>query len=568
MRNINLQKQTSPKMLYGFYTPLVGLKEESPFARAKAPKSALSQEPLVGQSQFEKSIKPLNKAGYDGILRKEGKSSFFNAKTAMKLSIVAISALTLGIILSQVAQNADSSLGKNVTDVDHLSGNPSQDSSPSTPMFEVLTQSAQEAVKATATGVSSFSQSAIDSTRQFAFSGYEAGLAVVTGAKSGLIESYYGIPRKLEVVPLSEGDKAILKIRDEYPSYFESGFIPKVLGGNQSATVKAIRLGAALGETSQPIAQLYSQHYRCAGKYSLSLLKDVRSNPNGTPKSKADFISDKEMFGEYKEEGYDKDYETYLESFKEGQAKVDRVINRVDPKIFAKLEAAHMAQTSQESPWVNSLFMRMATKIPDVFTAVGSYFGAAGETRTDFTRRTEYPSSGRLAHNTRVEYSISKLVCKGSRSLAITRDVLSSEARGKAQSAWDKFKMGCSYYQKEAQIQCETFLGGIDHAYGQMRYSLGEKMVTPECSIISESVTSALKNKVHTYALNPKKNLPIIFSHLVNSKRYAKEKVASFWSHMTGKTDAVVAFSTELPEGLPKDCQELSSIENPELGIA
>ena len=126
--------------------------------------------------------------------------------------------------------------------------------------------------------------------------------------------------------------------------------------------------------------------------------------------------------------------------------------------------------------------------------------------------------------------------------------------------------IGCSVHSDDV-IECETVLGGIDHAYGKMEYALREKMVTPVCSLISETVSSGLSKKMYHYAINPMKKLPILFSQMVDSMRYAEAKKPSFWSNMGRGVDAVVTFSTEMPDGLPKGCQELYDLENPKLGI-
>ena len=551
MKNINIAKMVAPEQPYGYYKPLMGLEQNSLKASKDRP--------------VERAVSDVQTCGLSG-LKSDIKNSRCGMTSALVLATAVVSVLNLGIIFAAIhAKSSTGNAGDNgFCGLDEaplgnhsfvnqtLVGGSIGSANPS-PVFGVLPPKAQEA----ATGVAAFSELAIDALS----STFGAGVAFFKDVMAAAVAKYYAIPEKLEEVTISGADQKILDIRASFPSYFKSSFVRRVLG-NESATGKAITLGAAQGETSIPISQLYSLNRRCAGKCSLNTIQDIRGNPKGNPSSKEDFVQRQEMFGGYTEGGY----EEYLEEFKASQASVDQVIGRVDPKIFAELEAAHNAQVASAPDLVNSRFMHFPENPVDGnFSEVGNYLGDAGWTQGSITRN-EYGDSS-IAHETRAIYSVNEGFDRDAKSIVVSRDVWSTHSKGKAESVWDKFRIGCSAHSDDV-IECETLPGGIDHAYGEMRVALREKMVTPMCSLISETVTSGLVKKMYTYAINPTKKLPILFSQMVDSMRFAEAKKASFWSAMTGNTDAVVAFSTEMPDDLPKNCQELHDLEHPKPGIA
>ena len=374
MRNINIAKPVAPRQPYGYYSPLMGLEEKAPKAsKAKPVKSAI----VDVQSDFNVSS-----------LSSSGKKSGFSTSSALKLAIASISVLTLGVIFAGMyAQNSAQSAGDdgfcglddaplaNHSFVNQTLGQQPLSAANPNPVFELLSHNANAVVQATATGVAAFSESAmgvVSSTFEAGVALFEAGVALVNGAQTAVVDNYYDI-KKLEEVTISEADQQVLNIREKHPTYFKSSFVRRLLG-SESAIGKAITLGAALGETSKPISQIYSLNRRCAGKCSLDTIQDIRGNPKGNPMSKEDFVERQEMFGGYTEG----EYEAYLGEFKAAQANIDKVIGRVDPKIFAELEAAHKAQVASAPDLVNSKFMHFPERpVEGNFSEVGNYLGDA-----------------------------------------------------------------------------------------------------------------------------------------------------------------------------------------------
>jgi hypothetical protein len=537
-------------MAYGYYTPLTDLKEKPSYLKSNGQiEASIALDQKKSHAPFTAApiipSQTLKTKGAHSNLQPV-KGSYCNKSTTLKLAALTFSLFSLGIIFLNLS-------GKSLPSPQDGGHETNGSSSLTThnPIFEVLSHS----LEATAT----LGQPIADLVTQ----GFGKGVDAYNGAKAALVANYYGITKELEEVHLTQADYEVIAVRDKYPSYFESRFIQKVLGGSNSATAKSIILAVSKGETSTPFQQLCFLASKGVGvvKCPLSLIKTpeaLQENTVGTPISLKEYVG-----GAYNglKKGYEeKEYENYLKKFKEKQAKVDLIKRRVQPRIFDELEKAHFAQCASASDLVNNNFMYSSEDAPtnSDFSALANPKTERSSHNTHVTRNEYLPKT----HGARARFYVSELQKNGNANLLISRYIWSSHEKGEAKSVWDKYSIGCSYYPIDEEVHCTSVLKGIDHAFGTASYSIRERMITPKCSLITEKLKSPLKTIEDTRAINPNKTLPIILSQIVDSERLVENIKSSFWSAVTGKTDAVVAFPMNLPTG-PKTCEELDNIDNP-----
>lgn len=578
MRNINLAPQPKPYMPYGYYTPLMGL-EDKPKTKKQ-----------VDQHQFEAHKGP-EASDLTQAKQPTQNNSLFSlrtAKTALKYTLLTVSALATGVFIYNLAQNPG--------------GLPPSPPSPGgdtfdTPCFPNETYSNQSAAVAlgtgfnfnplqgqvaavqtlalqgvgaallkTATDLSNAVRdpnTALGSAREVAGQAYGAGLALASQVKASAIAKYYGFNEELEQVPVTEHDQQVLDIRAKHPSYFSTSFISRALANGRSAIGKVIALAAAKGEASTPFAQYASFSTTSSAKYTLG---DIDSPEKieailGKKMTKEEFIKEKEKYFVGYNEG---EYEAYSRGYDSRATSYNKIKSQVNPQTFADLEAAHFREAGATSEYVKRKYMYLTPNAPKEANEVAFYHGGAKPKQSVW--RTEYGRSD-VAHDSRkANFQVDEM---SSGDILVSRNVWDTESTGEGNSSWDKFTLGCSYHPEHEEVHCTNEnLGHIDHAFGEVKYQVREKMVSDSCSLIQESFESPLLNKQYTYAINPKKNLPIMLSQFVDSERFLTKKVKSFWASLTGNVDAIVAFSPKLPKGLPSNCDELAELENPKPKLA
>lgn len=580
MKKINIPPQPKPYMPYGYYTPLLGLDEEP-----KKTKVALAPTP--------KKAEQLDLPKTPEVAQKSHLFSFKTAKTVLKYTALAVTALATGVFIYNIAQNPNG-LPQNPGapkdngfvppcqpgDVPTFTNQSYANQSTALALgqqvpnsFEAQARDMQATILTGLTAalaktgsdlvtVAADPGSALGTAADVAGRVYEKGLERINSARADAIAMYYGFEEELEEVPLTEHDKRVLDIRTKHPAYYTTSFISRALADGRSAIGKVIALAAAKGEAPTPFAQYASFGRTSSVKYTLSSISSPEKIERilGKKKSKEEFVAEEEEFFGYKEGKY----EEYAREYDEKARRFNKIKEQVLPKTFEDLQEAHFREAAATSDYVKTRFMYMTPEAPKETNELAAYHGKTQTINSIW--RTEYARQGVEHDANKANFDVSETT-KGD--LLVSRGVWDTESKGKASSSWDKFTLGCSYYPEREEVHCTNrYLRQLDHAFGPVKYDIAEKMVSEGCSLVRESFESPLINREYTYAINPKRKLPIIFSQFVDSERFATKKVKSFWSAMTGGVDAVVAFSPKLPKDLPATCDELRELENPKPKLA
>lgn len=127
----------------------------------------------------------------------------------------------------------------------------------------------------------------------------------------------------------------------------------------------------------------------------------------------------------------------------------------------------------------------------------------------------------------------------------------------------DRFDIDCAINPQEQSISCN--IRKIYHAIGhKLAYNVFEKVISPFCSMVTETVTLAEKVITNvTYAANPQNSKPFILSQF--TQRVVFEPLRQMTVHASDYVKQVfrtkypqIVISPNLPKDLPQSCEELA----------
>lgn len=145
--------------------------------------------------------------------------------------------------------------------------------------------------------------------------------------------------------------------------------------------------------------------------------------------------------------------------------------------------------------------------------------------------------------------------------IRITKSVRDTHQRGPRKSRWNKFMATCNLAKNA--VDCEVNYQPIDHESGELKYNGSEKVVSPDCSIVTEELTVGEKVMKKVYALDPRKHMPYFLSKFLIQSEYNNYKAETPYSKRWAEgskysVDAKVTIPTSFPD-LPETCEGLRS---------
>ncbi len=355
-----------------------------------------------------------------------------------------------------------------------------------------------------------------------------------------------GAPTVLEAISLTEADHAALAIRDEYPDEYFTTPIARFFNNSSSSIYRTIRLAAGLGEIAKPIAPLCSLVPAGAGWCSSVIVGSqeiIDENIMSKPISYKEYAARTTADGMISkpEAKIKADYAAYKKHVLVKNQQAQDILDQA-PEAVKDAHFKEFAQADKHAQY-NLQYHTVSPghKFPD-------------ETSGDFSiERSERRVRTGDAHETRAQWSV------GIRdeNLDVQRYVRDTHDVGARDSAWDQFLLRCEK-KSPNHFSCSTsssFSGenlDLDHVEGNLKYSVDEQVIAPNCSIVTETLDFPHRVVKQTYALDPDQ-LPCVLPRIVDSVRFLRDK-APTWR---GGADAKIITPTIFPEGLPQTCEEL-----------